>query len=199
MNELVCGIGVNDGEYRAKVDGKNTREYSLWRNMLFRCTEEGQDKNPTYTGCSISENFKYYSYFHKWCQQQFGFSNIDESGKSWHLDKDLLIKGNKLYSEDTCVFVPRKLNSMITKSDATRGEWPIGVHFNKPCGKFIACCSIGCGKIQHLGVFQEPQAAFLTYKTFKEGIVKQAAQEYKHQLDARVYEALINYEVNEND
>jgi len=199
MSDLVCGIGVNEGKYPAKVGGKNTREYILWRNMLLRCTENGLDKNPSYTGTTCSENFKSYTFFHEWCQEQIGFENKDENGRFWHLDKDLLTKGNKLYSEYVCVFVPHRINLMLTKSDATRGEWPVGVYLNKPCEKFIAYCSTGGGKRQHLGLFTAPQDAFLVYKAFKETLIKQVAGEYKHQLDARVYEALTNYKVDEND
>jgi len=54
-------------------------------------------------------------------------------------------------------------------------------------------------KRQHLGYFNTPQEAFQAYKTFKEDLIKQVANEYKEQLDCRVYEALMNYEVNEND
>ena len=55
------------------------------------------------------------------------------------------------------------------------------------------------GKKRFLGCFNTPQEAFQAYKTFKEALIKEVANEYKEQLDSRVYEALMNYEVNEND
>lgn len=108
-NKRVSGIGVKGLEYSTKVDGKMAREYRLWTDMLLRCTEKFWIKRPTYIGTTCSENFKSYTYFYEWCNKQIGFGNKDENGKSWNLDKDLLVKGNKVYSEDTCVFCTSKV------------------------------------------------------------------------------------------
>lgn len=74
-------------------------------------------KYPTYKDCEVSENFKSYEYFYEWCNKQIGFGN-----EYWQLDKDLLIKGNKVYSENTCHFIPKEINLVLTKSDKKRGE-----------------------------------------------------------------------------
>lgn len=198
-SKLVYGIGTKGMTYPTTVGGKFTREYRLWKSMLYRCTERLLDKFPSYTGAICSENFKSYSYFYEWCQNQTGFKNRDEKGKSWQLDKDLLLKANKFYSEDTCVFVPARINSLIIKCDATRGELPVGIYWKKKNSKFCAQCADGSDKKKHLGLFNTPQEAFLAYKTYKEALIKEVANEYKDQLDCRVYEALMNYEVNEND
>ena len=199
-DKLVRGIGIKGMTYFTKIGGKNVKEYDLWSSMLERCTQKCWDKYPTYTGVTCSENFKSYTYFYEWCQTQVGFKSKDENGKSWNLDKDLLVKGNKVYSEDTCVFVPLRLNSLLIKCDTSRGEWPIGVCLPNNSKKFKSvCCTNGTRKQKHLGLFNTPQEAFLAYKTFKEALIKEVANEYKEQLDSRVYEALMNYEVNEND
>lgn len=199
MSKLAYGIGVNGGEYPTKIGGKNTKEYDLWHHMLLRCTEKWWDKYPTYIGTTCSENFKNFAFFYEWCQEQVGFGNKDEKGKSWHLDKDLLTNGAKHYSEGVCVFVPQRINKLLIKSDASRGEWPVGVSWRKNTNKFEAHCNTGSGKQQHLGFFTTPQEAFLSYKTFKEVLIKQVASEYKHLIDGRVYEALMDYRLNEND
>ena len=201
-SKLVQGIGTKGMTYPTKDNADNmecSRIYQLWLNMLTRCTQKCWDKYPTYTGVTCSENFKSYTYFYEWCQIQVGFKNKDEKGISWNLDKDLLVKGNKVYSEDTCVFVPLRLNLLLTNRESSRGEWPIGVYRSKNKKQFRSMCSNGTGKRKHLGYFNTPQEAFQAYKTYKEALIKQVANEYKEQLDCRVYEALMNYEVNEND
>jgi len=198
-SKLVRGIGSNDNKYPANKDSKPVKEYDLWHGMLRRCMPEYQNKNQTYIGVTCSENFKSYSFFYEWCQTQIGFGNTDENGSSWQLDKDLLVRGNKVYSEYFCVFVPQRVNSLLTKNDATRGEFPVGVSWHKSHKKFQSKCRTGGGERKFLGYFNTTQEAFLAYKTYKEALIKEVANEYKNQLDPRVYEALMNYEVNEND
>ena len=118
--------------------------------------------------------------------------------KGWQLDKDILQKGNKLYSKDTCCFVPQELNNLLIKSDNSRGEYPVGVCFHKPSGKFMAQLKVN-GKMKHLGRFTTPDEAFQAYKTAKEANIKVVAQKWKHLLDERVFRALMVYEVNIND
>lgn len=197
--DLVYGFGFNDRKYPAAIMGRATKTYEIWKDMLFRCTDKGWNKQPSYRGATCSENFKSYSYFYEWCNRQTGFGNIDEQGKGWHLDKDILVRGNKLYSEDTCVFVPRRINILFTKADTTRGEYPIGVSFIKRVSRFRAVCNNGKGKLKHLGYFNTVDEAFLAYKTFKEAIIKSIACEYRDSLDNRVYHALHRYTVRSTD
>jgi len=198
-NRLVGGIGTNNNEYPSKRDGKLIKEYNLWKAMLRRCAEKCWNEYPTYVGTTCSENFKDYSYFYEWCQGQVGFGNTDENGISWHLDKDLLVKGNKLYSEVTCIFIPSKINNLLTKREYSRGSYPIGVYLDKRNSKFMARCSNGLGKDIYLGSFKCPIEAFKAYKTFKENYIKQIAEQYKLQIDPRAYQALLNYQVEVTD
>ncbi len=201
-NKMVSGIGVKGLEYSTKVDGKMAREYRLWTDMLLRCTEKFWIKRPTYIGTTCSENFKSYTYFYEWCQTQVGFKSKDENGKSWNLDKDLLVKGNKLYSEDTCVFVPLRLNMILVKRDKLRGVLPVGVSWSKKRLAYIAACNVeegGKRKSKNLGGFSSPYEAFQAYKNCKEVCIKQAAEQYAYQIDSRAYNALLNYEVSITD
>lgn len=195
MKRLVHGIGINDGKYPAFINGVPVDEYTVWMNMLLRCTKKIQDKYPTYKGTTCSENFKSYSYFYKWYHKQFNNGKRDENGKRWQLDKDLLVKGNKIYSEDTCVFVPQRINKLLIKPRQFSGGLPTGVTFKKSRNRYRAQCNIGTGVSKHLGDFKTSDEAFLAYKTFKEAFVKQVANEYKPYLDPRVYKSLMQYEV----
>ena len=120
------------------------------------------------------------------------------------LDKDILNKGNKIYSPETCVFVPQRINNLFTKSNKIRGGYPIGVNYSQNCNCLCVRCSILCEdkkKNKHLGYFSldEPFKAFSTYKNFKENYIKKVADEYKELIPQKLYEALYKYEVEIND
>jgi len=195
----IFGIGINTGEFPASLGNKPTKEYNLWTKMLRRCGDDFLLTRPTYEGVTCSENFKSYSFFYDWCQTQVGFGNKDKNDRFWHLDKDILVKGNKLYSEDTCVFVPHRINSLLLRCNTKRGEYPVGV--SKGIGKWNlrVYCRDGAGNHKHLGYFNNLLEAFKTYKEFKEDLIKRVAEEYKNQLDPRAYQALIKYEVEITD
>ena len=191
----VYSIGILGTKYPPKISGVQTKEYTLWKNMLKRCySDDSKKQRPTYEGCKVSENFKSYEYFYEWCNKQIGFGN-----KDWHLDKDLLIKGNKVYSENTCVFLPKEINSLLTKREALRGENLIGVSWNKTSKAFVAMVNKNKGKSEHLGYFKTEIEAFNTYKQAKETFIKEQANKFKSQIDDRAYKALMNYTVEITD
>lgn len=193
---LVHGIGHNNGKCPASKDRKMLREYNLWTDMLLRCTNKYWVKFPTYVGTTCSENFKSYEYFYGWCQTQVGFNTKDEYGESWQLDKDLLSKGDKHYSEDTCVFISQSINSMLTRNRINREGCPQGVYLDKRRSKFFARCGYGKSKSSFLGYFDTTEQAAMAYKVFKEKYSREVAEKYKPQLDERAYKALLSYVVN---
>ena len=191
----VYNIGIVGTKYPSRVNGVLTKEYTLWKNMLERCYSDGFKKQrPTYEGCKVSENFKHHEYFYEWCNKQIGFNN-----KDWHLDKDLLVKGNEVYSESTCVFIPQEVNSLLVKREALRGEHLIGVCWHKKANAFVARVNKNKGKPKHLGYFKTEIEAFNAYKQAKESFVKEQANKWKDQIDERAYNALMNYTVEITD
>lgn len=195
MTSIIQGIGTNDFNGKVTIGRKNIKEYRLWSAMLQRCYSPNfQIGRKHYSDCIVSENFKSYSYFYEWCQKQIGFDQDD-----YHLDKDIMIKGNKLYSEDTCCFVPRDINVLFTNRKALRGKYLIGASLQKRTGRFQASCKDGTGKLKYLGIFPTQEQAFEAYKAFKESIVKRLANEYKGLIDDRVYHALMNHTVEITD
>ena len=191
----VYGVGITGARYPTKVNGVHTKEYKLWQNMLQRCySDTFQKKQPTYEGCEVSDNFKSYEYFYEWCHKQIGFGV-----EGFELDKDLLVKGNKVYSENTCVFIPTEINSVLIKCTASRGEYLIGVCWHNTNKAFMAQVNKSRGKKGHLGYFKTEIEAFNAYKTAKEAFIKELASKWKSQIDPRAYNALMNYEVNIDD
>ena len=191
----VFGVGMLGTKYPSREGDRNTKEYTLWVNMLQRCYSDTLKKRcPTYEGCEVSNNFKSYEYFYEWCNKQVGFRN-----SGWHLDKDLLIKGNKVYSENTCVFIPTEINTVLIKCTASRGEHLIGVYWHNTNKAFMAQVSKNKGKQECLGYFKTETEAFNSYKKAKEAFVKEQADKWKSQIDKRAYEALMNYTVEITD
>lgn len=198
--KLVYGVGINDADYvvqrkeTIEADGKKVRRvvwvcpfYQTWSAMLKRCYSiKYQHCNPTYKGCTVSEEWKTFSNFRGWMVAQ------DWEGKQ--LDKDLLFEGNKVYSEDSCVFVTRMVNMFTIDRGAARGEWLIGVYWHKGADKFISQCSNPfTKKREHLGLFTSEQEAHQEWLKRKLELAKELAA---IQTDERVAEALINRYLN---
>ena len=173
-----------------KQSDSQSYSFQLWKNMLKRCySEVSFKKSPSYEQCLTSETFNHYQQFKTWCNQQLGFGNT-----GWELDKDILVKGNKVYSEDTCCFVPKEINLLLVKHDKGRGNYSLGVDYHKSRKQFRARCSD-----KHLGWFNTEIEAFNAYKTAKEDYIKSLANKWKDQIDPRVYDALIKYKVEITD
>ena len=191
----VYDVGIVGTKYQSTINGVLTKEYEIWTGMLERCySEKCQKKQPTYEGCEVSDNFKYYEYFYEWCNKQIGFGN-----EGWQLDKDLLTKGNKVYSENSCVFIPSDINLLLTKRTASRGEYLIGVSWHNTNKAFMARVGKSKGKREWLGCFKTEIEAFKAYKQAKESFIKEQAEKWKSQIDERAYEALMNYKVSTDD
>lgn len=191
----VCGVGIVGAKYPITINSILTKEYTLWCSMLKRCYSNAYKKRqPTYEGCEVSNNFKSYEYFYEWCNKQVGFNN-----KDWQLDKDLLTKGNKVYSENTCIFIPAEINLLLVKREALRGTHPIGVRWHKRDKAFVAKVNKNKGKQEFLGYFNTELEAFNAYKEAKEAFVKEQAEKWESQIDPRAYNALMNYQVEITD
>ena len=171
-----------------------SREYSLWKKMIERCNNKGDNpKRQSYRDCTVSKNFMRLSFFYDWCNSQIGFG-LD----GYHLDKDLLFKGNKEYHPDKCVFLPREINLFLRSKKKSRGEFLVGVSKRKDGYGYGSQLSIN-GKIKYLGTFPTEIEAFNAYKYAKESEAKRLAEKHKFFIDARAYNELIAYIVDIND
>ena len=173
--------------------------YTVWYSMLQRCHNSKIHKQkPTYSGCAISDNFKSLTYFLDWAKQQVGHNSRDGEGRKFHLDKDILIKGNKVYSEDTCCFIPVEINVLFGSSRATRGANPVEVYYDKVRENYQAYVRVN-GKKCALGRYTTSEEAFYAYKKAKEAHIKDVANKWKEQIDIRVYNALMIWTIEITD
>lgn len=183
----IFGVGfIGVGEHPVSVDGNHTSAYKTWRRMLERChCPKSLAKRPTYRGCSVHPDWCNFQNFAEWYKRQY-------FAECWDLDKDLIVEGNKIYSADTCVFVPSQLNTLLNDSGNTRGDLPQGVSRR---GKGYRAQLNVDGKQHSLGTHATPEEAFIPYKLAKEANVKRMAEQYKFLIDPRVYDSLMRYEV----
>lgn len=196
----VYGVGyVGEGEYKYKENGKYTRVYNVWHNMIKRCyNHKYHEKQPTYINCSANEGWHDFQNFGCWDKDNY-YKIEDER---MELDKDILCKHNKIYSPNTCIYVPHAINSLFTKSDKSRGESVIGTSLYK--GKYQVQCWLinpktGKSKREYLGRYETQEKAFEVYKYYKEKNIKMVADYYKGKIPDELYQALYNYEVEITD
>lgn len=196
------GVGyLGEGKYKVLKNGKPTKCYQIWHSMLQRCYDHKYHKKAlTYINCEVCEEWLCFQNFAKWY-----YNNYYEVGsQKMCLDKDILCKGNKVYSPETCIFVPERINTLFIKCDKSRGKYPIGVYYKKQTGKFVARCSVydlkeNKSKLKHLGLYNTHEEAFEFYKEFKEEYIKEVADYYKGKIPSKLYDAMYNYEVEITD
>lgn len=197
----VFGAGYfGEGKYKAKENGKNTRVYDVWHDMIKRCySEKLHEKQPTYKDCTVCKEWHNFQNFARWYEENY----YEIKGQRMHLDKDILIKHNKVYSPDTCVFVPQTINNLFLKRQNDRGDNPIGVADYKNGGYTVHCNlinpKIGKSKQKTLGVYDTQEKAFEVYKYYKEKNIKEVADYYKGRISNKLYNALYDYEVEIDD
>ena len=128
--------------------------------------------------------------------------NFDKwfNGKRWAIDKDILVKRNKVYSPETCCLIPQNVNCLFLKREAERGIYPIGVSYKNE-GFLASCHNPFTNKREELGCYHTPEKAFEVYKAYKEDLIKQVAQiEYNNDnITEQCYQAMMKYEVEIDD
>ncbi len=196
----VYGVGIV-GLEETKINGRQTKSYNTWHSMLRRYYDSKyQKKYPTYIGCTVCEEWLYYKNFKDWFYQNY----YEIDNQQMALDKDILVKGNKIYSPENCTFVPERVNTLFIKKDANRGSLPIGVCYKKQNKKYQAYCSIfdmksNKRKTRNLGYYSTPEEAFNIYKQFKEKYIKEIADHYKDRVPSHLYNAMYNYKIEIDD
>ena len=185
QKKLIFDIGINDCNLKDK-------SYKVWHGMITRCySEEFKKKNPSYLQCSVCEEWLTYSNFKKWFDENYR--------EGCDLDKDVLVKGNKVYSPCTCVFIPHRINTLLISCCQARGTLPVGVsHYDK--NKYQVKIRVN-GTKKHIGYFNSKEDAFIAYKDAKERYIKDVAMEYYNNklINEDVFNSLMEWEVQITD
>ena len=189
MRRPVHGVGINDSKYQVKmtVGGKKItcHYYQTWTDMLKRCYSlKLHQRRPTYIGCEVCSEWLSFSAFKSWMENQ------DWKGKE--IDKDILNTGSKTYSPKNCIFISSRINNLMNKNEAQRGDYPQGVNFEKDCGKYRAQCSVS-GKKKMLGKFNSAKQAEKVYLIFKSDLIERIANEEEASENPRLQQALLRH------
>ena len=186
----VAGFGFfGQGDHIAKVNGKHTEEYEHWNSMLKRCYKSKKHM-PTYADKSVDESWRNFQVFAGWAKAQKGFGL-----PGWHLDKDLLVKGNTQYSPKTCVYLPHEVNSFIKRKRMNSLPLGVDIAYNYDRSPYFRSQARENGKTVVLGRFSKAEDAFFAYKKHKEALARELALKGQGQVSDSAFHALYNYTV----
>lgn len=190
-DKTVLGVGfIGHGVYSKEND---TDCYTCWRNMLIRCfSKEYKEKYPTYKESFVDNEWLNFQNFAKWYYENIYYVPNERT----ELDKDILYKNNKIYSKDTCIFVPRRINSLLINNKSVRGKYPVGVDLYD--GRFRARCNTPNWSV-FIGNYDTAELAFEAYKKYKQHYIKQIADEYRNKIPNKLYNALYSYTIEKGD
>lgn len=192
-DKTIYNIGyIGEGDFKVSVNGIHTLEYKHWFSMMTRCyNTKLKEHRPTYINCSVCEEWLNFQNFAQWHHENY----YEINNEVMCLDKDILHKGNKIYSPDNCVFVPERINTLFCRRQNNRGDCLIGVTYQKRDNMFQARCNDESNKSKYLGYFNTEIEAFNVYKKYKEQVIKIIADMYKNIIPITLYKALYNYKV----
>lgn len=173
------------GEFKSGANDKKTPESQAWHNMLNRCYDNSRYKE--YVDCSVCSEWLNFQRFAKW------YTGNDFYNMGYELDKDILIKGNKVYSPSACSLIPKEINTLLLDRGSEIWGLPSGV--SKNGSSFYTKLRKG-GKTEGIGSFKTANEAHQAYVVAKEAYVKEVANKWRGRIDERVYDALMNWTVN---
>lgn len=196
----VLNVGITGNKYPDKINGRITKEYTLWHNMIQRCYDEKyKEKKPTYKDVTCCKEWLLYENFYEWLHEQENFDKW--LNNDYAIDKDIIIKNNKMYSPEACCLVPSNVNALFIKRDNCRGNFPVGVAMASN-GFKVGCSNQLSMNLEYLGTYSTPEVAFYTvYKPYKENLIKQIAKnEYSNgNITRKCYDSMMKYEVEITD
>lgn len=199
----VYGVGYfGYGDHKSSINKVQTKEYSAWQCMIGRCySDKFQQRRSSYEGCSVSPEWYNFQNFAEW------FKKNKWTDEILQVDKDILYKGNKIYSPETCILVDTRINNMFRKPNNKIKEnenLPYGVKKTSGCTNchYYAQLKKHREKSEYLGSHNTIEEAFYAYKTAKESYIKQVADEYKDKylnFPQKLYNAMYNWKVEITD
>lgn len=182
MLPTVTNIGfLGIGKYSCK---DNPLSYQCWSSMLKRCY--GDNSGRCYENCTVHKDWHNFQNFAKWFEENFK----PEFMQKWHLDKDLLVRENKIYSSETCCFAPAQLNSLLIGQNLKKLDK--GIRRNN--SKFEALVGRD-GESIYLGIFNTIEEARIVYITEKEKEIKRVANKFKDLISNKLYRILMDYKI----
>jgi len=171
-----------------------------WRSMMARCYNPAViQKYPSYADCRVHIGWHNIENFVAWFVDNYYELPIKYVHKEpVCVDKDILIRGNRIYSSDTCLLVPQTINTLF-RPHRKRWKYPLGVSYNEKEGAYSSRFSINGKIVARADGFPNPEDAFAFYKKHKEAYIKQVADKYQSHIPQKLYDALYAWEVEITD
>lgn len=172
---------------RVKKFNARSKAKSLYDSMMLRANHA-----KGYVNVKVCKEWEDFENFYEWFK--------DQVEKKWyrkgrHLDKDLLSpKDCKIYSPETCCFLPAKVNLFLVNSSKKGRKLPPAVIYNSLTELYCAHFSVD-GYVISSGDYTTAYDAFLYYKNYKEKMAKEIAEVLKDKVDPRAYEAMLKYTI----
>lgn len=185
----IQGLGyIGEGVYSWSGDDYVKKAYQTFTGMFSRCYDPcTQSKQPAYIGCSVDPRWYNFQVFAKF------YVENPFCGLGYHLDKDLLIRGNKVYSPEACTLLPPEINSALASTPKSVSGLPLGV--NKIDNCYVARLNkTGQGR-EYLGYYKTAEGAHKVYVKAKEEYIHSLAEKWKGKIEDRAYQALLNWTV----
>lgn len=177
---------IGEGKYKSA-----SKHYASWFHMLERCyCKKYHKKQPTYVNIEICEEWKNFQNYGVWFDKNYI--------QGWHLDKDLLVPNNKIYSPNTCCFLPQEINNLLTNRKNFRGKYPLGVTKQKNINSYRVTFTKNKKQV-YLGSFKCLTTAYKKYVEAKEEYIKEVANKWRNKLPVNTYNALLNYKITERN
>ena len=186
---------IGCGKYNTRGYGsKHNRIYVTWTSMLQICySDKYQERQTAYRGCTVCIEWLNFQNFAKWYEENY----YEIPGEIMELDKDILYKDNKIYSPDTCCFVPQSINLLFVRRNKSKEGYPPGITYQND--KYIIDCSLFNNEYYKIESHNTLFDAFDSYKKFKEKAIKDVADKYKSQIPKKLYNAMYEYKVEITD
>ena len=182
----IYGVGyIGEGKYKCRIDTVYQKSYETWRSMIDRCYNKRKDgQNDSYYGIvEVCKEWHNYQNFAEWYYENY-YSVGEES---MCLDKDTVCRDNKIYSPETCVFLPKKLNVAFIK--ISQDEFWIN-EINSSRTKGFSCQITLNGKPKYLGIFDTKEELIKHKNTIRREHLLGLVSEYEEKIPAHITEKL---------
>jgi hypothetical protein len=184
FEKSLFGFGYKGiGKHEFCENGLKTVKYIIWCSMVRQVFDKKyHETHPTYANTLICDEWANFQVWGDW----FDKNHID----GWQLDKDIL--GDKIYSPETCCFLPQEINQAFAVNTSGKTNLPPGVRKNK--NKFVGQIYFN-GKAQISKSLETPDCAFRWYKEQKEKHIQQLANKWKNLLPENVYTKMLEHRI----
>ena len=125
----VYGVGYLGIGATTRLKKSQNYQYIRWKSMMRRCyCPLYLNNRPAYRNCTVAKEWHNFSNFYTWYNDNYPIDGKEYQidGKEYDLDKDIKIKGNIVYSPDSCMFVTRKENNIAAQAKTYAMKSPSG-------------------------------------------------------------------------